>query len=215
MKRIKREDEEGAMGVGTLIVFIAMVLVAAVAASVLIDTANKLQQQAQKTGDQAIREVSTSFVVKDVYGTGGDTDNNGVSGNELDEIKLKVGLAAGAPAQELNQTVIQIGNGSAENDLEANPDWSDGVAEAEEGTYYGIEPLMEQDGGEYGVIEQGDTVLITIKLDEDDTNIDGDAIGNVEAQTEVQIRILPKHGTPTYESFDMPPVLMDNIVHLA
>ena len=201
------------MGVGTLIVFIAMVLVAAVAASVLIDTANKLQQQAQKTGDQAIREVSTSFVVKDVYGTGGSSDTDSVPGNDLDAIKLKVGLAAGAPAQELNQTVIQIGNGSAEVDLSASTDWSSdtaGKAEAGSSTY-GIEPLMEQSTGDFGIVEQGDTVLITILTDSTGTS----TIGNVHAQTDVSIRIIPKHGTATLETFVTPPVIMDDVTHLA
>ncbi|MFW5927754.1 MAG: archaellin/type IV pilin N-terminal domain-containing protein, partial [Thermoplasmatota archaeon] len=68
MQKIRREDDSGAMGVGTLIVFIAMVLVAAVAAGVLVDTANKLQQQAEKAGSEAIREVSSSFTVEEIYG---------------------------------------------------------------------------------------------------------------------------------------------------
>jgi flagellin FlaB len=40
-----RNDKRAEMGVGTMIIFIAMVLVAAVAASVLISTANTVREQ--------------------------------------------------------------------------------------------------------------------------------------------------------------------------
>jgi len=45
-------DENTAIGIGTLIIFIAMILVAGIAASVIIQTMNTLQQQqAMETGE--------------------------------------------------------------------------------------------------------------------------------------------------------------------
>ncbi len=197
MKRMKKEDEEGAMGVGALIVFIAMVLVAAVAASVLIDTANQLQQQAQRTGDEAIQEVSSSFKVQDVYGV---NESDGT----IDEINMKVSLAAGAQGQDLNQTVIQVQSDDGEVNLQ-------GASEDPEatGTHYGWETIMKQDGEEDSpYVESGDLYKITIDL----TAIED--VDPLETQDRLDINIIPKHGTPTYEQIVTPSTITTKIVDL-
>lgn len=62
------ENQQAMVGIGTLIVFIAMILVAAVAASVIIQASESLQQKAQNVATQTTREVSAGLVITDITG---------------------------------------------------------------------------------------------------------------------------------------------------
>ena len=59
----ENNDELAAIGIGAMIVFIALILVAAVAAAVIIQTAEKLQQNAQATGDDTQEQMSTKVIL--------------------------------------------------------------------------------------------------------------------------------------------------------
>ncbi|MEM4267355.1 MAG: archaellin/type IV pilin N-terminal domain-containing protein [Candidatus Woesearchaeota archaeon] len=62
---------KGEMGVGTLIIFIAMLLVAAVAAGVLIQTVGSLQEKSLQTGTQARTQISTNAETVEVSAVDG------------------------------------------------------------------------------------------------------------------------------------------------
>ena len=62
-------DRQGQVGIGTLIVFLAMVLVAMVGAGVLLETAGSLQGDAQATGQQSSDQVTNQLRVGGVVGT--------------------------------------------------------------------------------------------------------------------------------------------------
>jgi len=90
------------MGIGAMIVFIAMVLVAGIAASVLVQTANKLEIQAMTTGDQTINEVSTGVSVVDITGH--------KTGTVIDYAYITVQPRAGTSDIDLAKAYIEISN---------------------------------------------------------------------------------------------------------
>ena len=100
------KNDRAEVGVGTLIVFIAMVLVAAVAAAVLINTTGTLQQRAQATGKEATQEVSSNLKVINVYGTRAST------AADVSQIKVAVQLSAGALPMDLEQLIIRYSDGA-------------------------------------------------------------------------------------------------------
>ena len=55
--RKTENNDWGSIGIGAMIVFIALILVAAVASAVIIQTGEKLQQNAQQTGDDTQQEI--------------------------------------------------------------------------------------------------------------------------------------------------------------
>lgn len=103
LKRIKN-DEDGAIGIGTLIVFIAMVLVAAIAAAVLIDTAGNLQSRAKRTGEDAVDDVSGGIQVLAVEGQYDDASG------EIDVIKVYMVLYSGTEPVNVGRVGAMAGN---------------------------------------------------------------------------------------------------------
>ncbi len=55
---LERNRDEGSIGIGAMIVFIALILVAAVASTIIIKTAEELQQNAEATSDDTRKEIS-------------------------------------------------------------------------------------------------------------------------------------------------------------
>ncbi|UWG48026.1 Archaeal flagellin [Halanaeroarchaeum sp. HSR-CO] len=107
---ITDEDERGQVGIGTLIVFIAMVLVAAIAAGVLINTAGFLQTQAEDTGTDSTDQVANNI---NVIGAVGEVNEPNVSSAEdinrtvVYEMRLTVQKSPGAADVDLSGLSIQ------------------------------------------------------------------------------------------------------------
>jgi flagellin FlaB len=102
----KNEDERGQVGIGTLIVFIALVLVAAIAAGVLINTADLLQGQAQQTGEESTEQVTNNLNVLSASGT--------TSSGTLDSVSVRVSKAPGSGDIQMSGATFRwVGQGTA------------------------------------------------------------------------------------------------------
>jgi flagellin-like protein len=97
-------EERGQVGIGTLIVFIAMVLVAAIAAGVLINTAGFLQSKSEQTGEQSSQQVTNRLQTVSTTGIVQDTSTDNPT---IEEVNMTVKKAPGADDIDLANVTIQ------------------------------------------------------------------------------------------------------------
>jgi len=120
------DTDRGQVGIGTLIVFIAMVLVAAIAAGVLINTAGLLQSQAEATGEETSQQVSDRVVVQSVSGT--------ASSGTITAIDVVVRRSPGAGDINLQNVIIETFAGGSSETLTH-------TADARSTTEFDVEPI--------------------------------------------------------------------------
>ncbi|HVL49119.1 MAG TPA: archaellin/type IV pilin N-terminal domain-containing protein [Candidatus Thermoplasmatota archaeon] len=174
-------NDRGEVGVGTLIVFIAMVLVAAVAAAVLINTSGVLQQRASQTGKAATQEVSSNLKVVGIYGI----RNGTASTDDLYQLKFNVELSAGAPPLDVQKVVMRYSDGVRvrEYDYSGTPIWTATWLRDVTGT-----------GATNKVMSAGDLVEFAI-----------DVPVEIAERKTVQVLFIPESGASIPADFTTPP----------
>ena len=180
------KDDQAQVGIGTLIIFIAMVLVAAVAAAVLIQTSGVLQQKAQTTGKEATKEVSSNLEVTEIVG-----HRSSTTSNDFDTINVTMKVMAGAGEIDISQLKISIQNETTRTEnIEYIADTGD-LANQTSTQFYVVE-LRDDDNSlntsttTTTVINSGDLIYLVLTPA---TTMD------FPTREPVRIEIKPEHGT--------------------
>jgi len=210
--KIFSRNEHAAIGIGTMIIFIAMVLVAGIAASVLIQTSSRLESQAMTTGEETTAEVATGLEVFDVLGH--------VSSASIDNMTITVRPRSGSRDIDLSTSVLELSDGSNKYVLS----WDSTVfvaAPASTGIFasaafddlaageFGIIELKDADGscdGTTPVINRGDKVAITVNVSA--------TFGGISERTKITGRVVPEEGAAGIISFRSPASLTDEVYDL-
>jgi len=134
MRTPPKKEETGAIGIGTLIIFIALILVAAIAAAVIIKTAEELEEQGEKVSGDAQKLVSSTPQIKIAEGT--------VNAGAVTALSLYIDLY-GSDAVDMRNVVLHIlvtpnGGVASSTDLGYNTGNPTGTTS----TNYGTTPII-------------------------------------------------------------------------
>jgi archaeal flagellin FlaB len=189
---MKQTKNKGEMGVGTLIIFIAVILVAAVAAAVLISTAGSLQQRSLVTGSQAEEGVSTGAEAVSVMGT------DASSGHDIEDLEFLLRLQAGSEPMNLNNTVVTMDTA----DTSQNMDFA-GSAGSASTTHFAVSYVKQGPDYEAGYLSRGDVLKVTFST-----------VQSVAENQKVRLKVIPRVGQPTIVEFTTPDVMTDKRITL-
>lgn len=214
LSRILKGNDLGDMGIGAMIIFIAVVLVAGIAASVLIQTANRLEIQAMQTGQDTIREVSSGLQIIDIEGAN--------SGGLITQMVLVVRPHAGSGDIDLSNAFVEISDGIVKTILTYGAtDFTHIVDDSEPDVFnatncwaidsatFGILVLQDADtslSATNPVINRGDVVMLCV---------DTDAIfGGLVPRSTITGLVTPEQGASATFSFRVPSSLSEVVYDL-
>lgn len=204
-------NDKAAIGVGALIIFIAMILVAGVTASVMLQVMNSMQQQAMKTAQETIRDVSSGLKVTHVSGY-----NNG---SKITQLALFVSTTAGSSSIDLAHTHISLSETSKQVILGyTNTCFSSSVSTGLFSTLnasnlsittFGIIVIRDTDSSctsSNPSINRDDLVVLLVNTTK--------CFSGISTRTEVFGRVVPEHGMRGVIGFTTPSAFIDTIIEL-
>ncbi|MBM04079.1 MAG: hypothetical protein CL766_04755 [Chloroflexi bacterium] len=199
-------DNSGVTGLETAIILIAFVVVAAVFAFTVMTTGLFSTEKAKTTAQAALTEASSSFIIKGpvlakcspgVVPIDCEVDANPIGKAEefISRISFTIALSSGADQQTLDESELAFIY-SDENNIFTTP----GLVPARKGIITAISIVEIVSGKTIGVLEDGDTALVTVNLNRNTTKGLGmkpvDDVIHLGPNTNFRIEMIsPKGGT--------------------
>jgi len=185
------------MGMGTLIIFIAMILVAAIAAGVLITTTGTLQNKALSTGKATNNEIGTSLVAVELYAENGNDQR-------VEEFFKVMKLSSGSEPIRFNDILItlNLNNDSADYNYSGLVNCDD-TTTTDAGGSYGVNYSIEGTNYKKGYLNKGDVVKICFESPRE-----------VSEEETILTKVIPKVGTVLVIEADMPDLMVDRRVYV-
>jgi flagellin FlaB len=186
-------ENRAQVGIGTLIVFIAMVLVAAIAAGVLVNTAGFLQATAEETGQESVDQVTERLQVVNEHATVGSSDDI------VANLTLTVRLASGSDAVDMNSTTIKYTSDDSVATLTNNTASFSG--DPGTATAFNVTPVADTDtDNSFGVLNSNeDRYEVTINAEAIENNPSG-----LETNEKVRLEITTEASGTTEVILTMP-----------
>ncbi|MBD3388040.1 MAG: hypothetical protein GF416_03240 [Candidatus Altiarchaeales archaeon] len=191
---MKSWSNRGIMGLGALIVFIAVLLIVGVTGIILLTSGGSLQQKSQLKAMEGKKGVSSGLEVVSIIGTNAHPTDS--TPHQLENLHMMVRLLPGTISLNLNTTLIYIEgrdfqqttvfNSSCSSECSSSSTHSYMVYYLKEGTHY-----------EAGYVNLGDVAKLSIRTNP------------IREDEDIKIHIIPPHGPQTVIKFQTPLTMVD------
>jgi flagellin FlaB len=195
-----RKPTRGMMGIGALIIFIAIILIAAVAASVLITTGGSLQQKALITGAQTEEAIASGIEAMTVVAS--DASSTDLTPHNVGDFRIMARLQAGSQGMNLNNTVITVDTETDSVSLTYNQTVDDEVKTTSTQKYL-VYYVQIGSNHEDGYLNRGDVAKIIFHTNPE-----------IAENQLVRLKLIPRVGTYTQIEFYTPDSMTQESVAL-
>jgi flagellin FlaB len=206
-----RVDSKADIGIGALIIFIAMIMVAGITASVIIQTMGNLQRQAVQTSEETLKDISSGLKVTYVSGY--------TQSSSITQLAIFVSTTTASDDIDLTYAILSLSDSTKKVMLNYTSDcFSSSVSNGLFATLnasnltssdYGILVVRDIDGScttVKPVMNDEDLIVLIVNTTA--------CFSGIGTRTDVSGEIYPEHGMRGIVSFTTPSTFITTIVDL-